>query len=256
MLSTNFLRLDPESFDAYAFFAGIGVSNFTYLQFMDFEGMESWNLTDKQVFSYLGSQDSQPVEQWEKSVEFFKRSGANVSEQLIHDFMHTLPANLPANEKFNPESSCAPAWPGVPKKVQTGSLNCGYNMAYYALQHLVPDMPEVNMALDHTEYGTFHAFNQTPFTEGDPDAKMAEVGYIYIPDECKKEGEYCQAHMHIHGCGQSAIFANDLEVRRTGLLEWAAKLNLIMIFPQNNDSVKFKFTPDTEPQDFPFCWSS
>lgn len=65
---------------------------------------------------------------------------------------------------------------------------------------------------------------------------MSEVGYIYIPHACK-EGNYCQSVMFLHGCMQSGEIWKDTEARRTGLLEYAATNNMIVIFPQNNDSV-------------------
>ena len=65
---------------------------------------------------------------------------------------------------------------------------------------------------------------------------MAEIGYTYIPNACKA-GEPCQFVMFLHDCMESAILWNDTDTRRTGLLEYAATNNMIVVFPQNNDSV-------------------
>lgn len=131
--------------------------------------------------------------------------------------------------------------------------NCGYNLAYYMLSTFSPSGLK-ERELNHTQLGDFHAFNQSAFGNI-TESKMGDTGYIYIPHACK-EGNYCQAVMFLHGCMQAAVWWKDTEARRTGLLEYAATNNLIVIFPQNNDMVYLDMGPDADPVPFPQCWSA
>lgn len=131
-------------------------------------------------------------------------------------------------------------------------------MAYYMLQAFNPNETLKERELNHTLLGDFHAFNQTPFIEDgmQAEAHLGEIGYIYIPHACKA-GNYCQSVMFLHGCMQAAFLWNETEARRTGLLEYAATNNIIVIFPQNMDNVKIvAFDGSGDLMDFPFCWSS
>lgn len=164
-----------------------------------------------------------------------------MTAQWIHDFSHVMPSNLPENKEYHPYNSCNIPGPMDESvfKPPTKSIfrNCGYNMAYYMLQAWSPAKPLNERALNHTELGDFHAFNQSNFIVDFEGAKMSDVGYIYIPHACKA-GNYCEAVMFLHGCMQSGEWWKDTEARRTGLLEYAATNNQIVIFPQNKDSVK------------------
>lgn len=197
------------------------------------------------------------MNQINKFQDLYKKGGANVTSQYIHDFQHVFPSNLPENEEYHPGNTCSPIAETVeqtfvpPKK--SWFRNCGYNMAYYMLQALNPDKVLNEQANNHTEYGDFHAFNQTPFTEGNPEAKMDEVGYIYIPHACKA-GNYCQTVMFLHGCWQGANWWNETEAR-TGIMEHAATNNMIAIFPQNDDYVMMLIDPEN-PFEFKYCWST
>lgn len=85
--------------------------------------------------------------------------------------------------------------------------------------------------------------DQTPFNKNN--SHMADYGFLYIPDNCK--GKTCRFHMDFHGCYDSAVLWNDTYMRQLGLLEYAASNDLIMLFPQNNDTT-------TKP--YPYCWAS
>lgn len=110
--------------------------------------------------------------------------------------------------------------------------NCGYNMAYYALNHLATakEYPEelVERDLDPTSRGKFVAFDQTPFST--PEAKMDYKGYLYVPESCEN-GDYCSLLVYLHGCFLSGAVYNDVHARSTGLLEYAATNNIVVLFP-------------------------
>lgn len=79
---------------------------------------------------------------------------------------------------------------------------------------------------------------------------MADYGFLYIPDHCQNQWSKCDFHVHFHGCIRSAVAFNDTYVRGTGLLEMAATNNVILLFPQNNDTTADVFPP------YKYCWSS
>jgi poly(3-hydroxybutyrate) depolymerase len=76
---------------------------------------------------------------------------------------------------------------------------------------------------------------------------MNDIGYLYIPDVCLSE--YCKLLVNLHGCGESAALWFDTYSRTTGLLEYAATNNIIVLFPSNNDSVPEFPWPE-------YCWSA
>lgn len=223
------------------------------MEYANFDELETPNLKDKQVFTYMGSNDPQLKDKFDASLKFFNRGNANVTSQYIHDFSHVLPSNLPEDKVYHPYMSCYIDPANQPADL-TGFNNCGYNMAYYMLQAWNPTQPLVERALNHTALGSFHAFNQSAFVEGLPNAKLSKVGYIYIPDACKA-GNYCQSIMFLHGCYQSGEFFKETMARRTGLLEYAATNNFVVIFPQNDDAVVMN-QEGVDQWTFKWCWSS
>lgn len=74
---------------------------------------------------------------------------------------------------------------------------------------------------------------------------MDRHGYIYIPNACKK-GQYCSSLVFLHDIKSGARDYRDTESRRTGLLEYAALNNIIVVFPQNYDGMMYG----------PFLWTS
>lgn len=56
---------------------------------------------------------------------------------------------------------------------------------------------------------------------------MAELGYIYVPDDCKAHNSQCGVHIALHGCKQNAKeFA-----QTSGYANWADYYKVIMVFP-------------------------
>lgn len=62
---------------------------------------------------------------------------------------------------------------------------------------------------------------------------MGHYGYIYIPNACLDvdNGPDCHSLIFLHGCLQGAGYFGDAEAKRTGLLEYAATNNIIVVFP-------------------------
>ena len=63
-------------------------------------------------------------------------------------------------------------------------------------------------------------------------SSMDDLGYVYIPHECRKDGANCKVHVGIHGCEQGRNKIDGTFVKNAGYLEWAASNNLIVLFPQ------------------------
>merc|ERR1719231_1770074 len=101
--------------------------------------------------------------------------------------------------------------------------------------------------MDPTSRGKFVAFDQTQFTT--PEAKMHHTGYLYVPESCEN-GEYCSLLVHFHGCTLSSKVFRDVYARTTGLLEYAATNNIVLLFPQNDDAVTFPGATE----EMPYCW--
>lgn len=203
---------------------------------------------------YLGSHD-ELFDQgtFDAFTEYFSYFEANLTYQYIHDFIHAFPSNLPPNETWHPERSCAAMgefqWP-----TKSEFRNCGYNLAYYMLSHIFSPYSELQeRALNYTDYGTLREFWQGSFTPSLAEAKMDEYGYIYIPNVCLDGKTPCKSLIFLHGCLQGAGYWKETEVRRTGLLEYAATNNIIVVFPQNNDSVEVTY--GGEQQSWKYCWS-
>merc|ERR1712086_879605 len=111
------------------------------------------------------------------------------------------------------------------------------------------------MEIDHQKYGEFWAFNQDQWnTKG---AKLDKYGYMYVPKACKKD-KSCNLHFHFHGCMSSGKIYKDTLNRKTGLLEFAATNNIVVVFPQNDDIFDWKLKVDGKNKVYkvPYCWSS
>lgn len=253
MMSTNLMRMHPEAWEGFGLLAGIITQNMSKLEPVNFGELPLSNIKDKPVFGYLGTKDMQDAGYWQQSMAWLQDNGAKVTKQLIHDFTHVVPSNLPVDEEWHREGSCNVRDGDVvpPKR---GSRNCGYNLAWYMLQTWFGEEPLKERALNHTQLGDFHAFNQSAFVDDNTEAKLGEIGYIYIPHACK-DGAYCKTVMFLHGCLQAAGIWKETEARRMGLIEYAATNNLIVIFPQNDDMVMMEL-PGQDPFPFQYCWST
>lgn len=74
-------------------------------------------------------------------------------------------------------------------------------------------------------------FDQTPF-----DAKgLADTGYLYVPADCN-EGE-CQLTVALHGCAMAEEQIGEAFVRYSGLNEWAAANQRVVLYPQTTTSL-------------------
>ena len=159
----------------------------------------------------------------------------------IDDFEHIYPNSLPVNDQYNPQQSCA-----IKNFTYYGSLNnCGYNMAKGYLTHILGKVNERD--LEYFYDGNLYAIDQTPTSVNDPELNpyMADYGFLFVPDSCLSKP--CDFHIHFHGCLDSAVVWNATYMRQTGLLEYSTTNDMILLFPQNND---------TRQVPMQYCWYS
>ncbi len=62
-------------------------------------------------------------------------------------------------------------------------------------------------------------------------SSMADTGYVYVPAQCEKTRR-CRVHVALHGCRQGTAAIGEAFVRDTGYNEWAARHDLIVLYPQ------------------------
>lgn len=81
------------------------------------------------------------------------------------------------------------------------------------------------------ERGQLLTFDQTAF-----EAKgFADSGYLYLPEGCEAGG--CDLTIALHGCSMSAEQIGETFVRHTGLNDWAAANERVVLYPQAETSL-------------------
>ena len=63
-------------------------------------------------------------------------------------------------------------------------------------------------------------------------ASMDDIGFVYIPTECKDPTRLCKLHIALHGCQQGFYKISDTFVKNTQYLEVAEANAIIIVFPQ------------------------
>lgn len=105
--------------------------------------------------------------------------------------------------------------------------NCGYHMAYYALNHLASFEAWGPRLVNGSAYvnSSLTTFSQAPFVAGGvPQASgFDSVGYAYVPAACAADVSHCRLHISFHGCKQGRRFIGDIFAAHAGLLELAVR---------------------------------
>lgn len=105
-------------------------------------------------------------------------------------------------------------------------VDCDYDQAQDLLTHLTGPLA----AASSTPAGRFMTFDQRPFAGDRTESGMADLGVIYIPDQCRGGG--CRVHVAFHGCAQNRETVGDAFVEDTGFQRWADTNRLVILFPQ------------------------
>jgi poly(3-hydroxybutyrate) depolymerase len=127
---------------------------------------------------------------------------------------HTYPTNFFGNKCAEPKKS-----PFI--------SNCNYDGALHSLRHLYPHQ----RIQESTREGDLIAIDQRKYFKFGKMALMQDTGYLYIPHNCRVS-KTCSLHVAFHGCSQTVDHIDELFVKKTGIMEAADKLNIVVLFPQ------------------------
>ncbi|WP_231896485.1 MULTISPECIES: alpha/beta fold hydrolase [unclassified Halomonas] len=101
-------------------------------------------------------------------------------------------------------------------------LACDDDVAGEMLSFLHPDRDA-----DREGQGELRAFDQSEFAV----SGMADSGFVYTPEGCEQGG--CDVTLALHGCQMN----DDAFVRHSGLNDWAATHQQIVLYPQAKSSM-------------------
>ncbi|MBC3764655.1 PHB depolymerase family esterase [Neptunicella marina] len=117
--------------------------------------------------------------------------------------------------------------------------NCDYNAASDMLD-FIASSPEAD-----NQNGKLYEFNQHQLG-GDAAISLADTGYVFIPQNCE-QGAQCKVHVSFHGCNQNAEAVGDAYTTKTGINQWAATHNTVVLYPQTKKSTVMPLNPQA-------CW--
>jgi len=75
---------------------------------------------------------------------------------------------------------------------------------------------------------------------------LANEAYLFVPQSCLT-GKPCRLHISFHGCKQHSGAVGDVYARDSGLNEWAASNQLVVLYPQIKASLAAPLNPNG-------CW--
>lgn len=56
---------------------------------------------------------------------------------------------------------------------------------------------------------------------------LADTGYLFVPEQCRRANVNCKVHVALHGCKQNAEYF----ARHAGYNRWAQRYNVIVVYP-------------------------
>lgn len=105
-------------------------------------------------------------------------------------------------------------------------LACDDNVAGAMLRFLYPDRER-----NDEGQAQLSAFDQSGFAM----TGLADSGFVFIPEGCEQGG--CQVTLALHGCQMSENAIDDTFARHSGLNDWAASHQQIVLYPQAESSM-------------------
>lgn len=119
---------------------------------------------------------------------------------------------------------------------------CGFDAAGALLAALRGELAE-----PREDAGVLLRFDQREFWPASSAHSLHPAGWLFVPAQCSDAPLRCRLLVVFHGCRQSEDFVNDAFVRHTGLNEWAAGNDLVVIYPQVQASTLRPMNPQA-------CW--
>ncbi len=160
--------------------------------------------------------------------------GRNVAVGLADFYREFVSAD---QLRFVDDIQAAHGWPtldfGNDCLEQGGAFinSCDYDTAGNLLNYLYDDLePRV----DGTRGDELSRIDLSGYVESG--SGMADAGYIFVPQQCRRSVADCRLHIAFHGCLQGAEFIDDQFAANAGLNEWAAQNRLVIVYPQIESS--------------------
>lgn len=104
---------------------------------------------------------------------------------------------------------------------------CGFDAAGTLLEALRGEL-----AAPREDAGDLLRFDQREFWPASTPHSLHPAGWLFVPAQCSQSPMRCRLLVVFHGCRQSEDFVDEAFVRHTGLNEWAAGNDLVVIYPQ------------------------
>lgn len=147
---------------------------------------------------------------------------------------HGWPIRLPSTSTPGPQE-----WGDCRQGGGSYVLSCNEDLASEMLDWLYPQresaavseqVSQERVEGDEPRTGLM-AFDQSEFAV----KGLADTGYVFIPEGCE-EGN-CPVTIALHGCQMTQEAIGDTFVRHTGLNDWAASHQQIVLYPQAENSM-------------------
>ena len=111
--------------------------------------------------------------------------------------------------------------------------NCNFSAAQEIFKHVYPGSPDYLKPSYIPE--NLLTFDQSEFTSYFTD--MDTIGYVYVPTACQSKKTPCKLHIAFHGCKQGRVYMDNVYAAHTGYGQYAEALNMVVLFPQVNNSL-------------------
>jgi hypothetical protein len=178
------------------------------------------NLADDKIWIYTGGKDDVV---------------SNRVTDLLHEYYGSLarPANIAylRDEQRDAQHAMITDDYGKPCGFKGGAYinDCDFDAAGALLQHIYGPLK----APVEAPGGNLKTFNQAAFS-GTP--SLGDVGYVYVPTDCKSKTTTCRLHVAFHGCSQNKAEIGDKFARYAGYNDWAEASNIILLYPQTSSA--------------------
>lgn len=122
---------------------------------------------------------------------------------------------------------------------------CNFDAAGELLTHIYGELRSPVPKNQIEQHGELIKLSQSSLANIESTGLHQEA-FIFLPKACSK-GATCKLHVSFHGCNQSIDNVGDKYATMTGLNEWAANNNMIVMYPQIRKSAMFPMNPQA-------CW--
>ena len=183
------------------------------------------NLIRRRVYVFSGTYDTVVFQRAVDATHSFFRLAGMAPAQL--NYVHTLSAG---HALITPTygSECAANTDPYINRCTVGGK--GYDQAGELLKHIYgPLSPRAKAPT-----GKIVSFDQSTFASAA--ARMAQTGYLYVPQACTAVGAQCKVHVALHGCLQSAESVGNQFYTDAGYNHWADTNKMLVLYPQVNKS--------------------